>query len=95
MGIETGALNYKHVNANGTTVVNAGACLLQAVIINSKGVSSNTVTVYDNTAGSGTVVAVIDTTSQVVTLTFSAQMGTGLTIVMATGTAADITVVWE
>jgi hypothetical protein len=90
----TGALSYTHLNANGTTVVKSGAGWLHTLTINIKGASGNTVTVYDNTAGSGTVIAVIDPTQNLVTLTFDAAFTVGLTVVIATGTAADITLSW-
>jgi hypothetical protein len=90
----TGAIQYTHVNSNTTTVVKSGPGLLHSITINSKGATGNTATVYDNTSGSGTVIAVIDTTSQIQTLLFDIGFTTGLTIVTATGTAADITVSW-
>jgi len=68
---------------------------LHAITINTKGASANTATVYDNTAGSGTKIATIDTTASVGTLRFDAAFSTGLTIVTATGTAADITVLYR
>jgi hypothetical protein len=88
----TGAINYSHQNALGTTVVKSGAGLLHSICINTKGATSNTVTVYDNTAASGTVIAVIDTTSQVQTLLYDIGFTVGLTVVLAAGTSADITV---
>ena len=88
----TGALNYSHLSANGTTTLKSGAGWLHTIIINTKGASGNTVTVYDNTSASGTILAVIDPTQNLATLEFDAAFQTGLTIVLATGTAADITV---
>jgi hypothetical protein len=88
----TGALNYSHLNANGTTTVKSGAGWLHTITVNIKGSSGNTITVYDNTGGSGTVIAVIDPTVQLVTLEFDIAFNTGLTLVVATGTSADITV---
>jgi hypothetical protein len=90
----TGAINYTHANANGATSIKTGAGLLAQVTINTKGATGNTLTIYDNTAASGTVIAVIDTTSQVTTLIFDVGFTVGLTIALATGTAADITVAW-
>jgi hypothetical protein len=83
---------FVHLNANGTTVVQAGAGVLQGININTKGASANTLTLYDNTAASGTVIAVIDTTGGTAALRFDVKFATGLTAVLATGTAADITV---
>ncbi len=83
-----------HITSNTTTTPKTSSGLLHAISINTKGASANVATVYDNTAGSGTVIAVIDTTAQVSTLFYDVVFNTGLTIVTATGTAADLTVCW-
>jgi hypothetical protein len=88
----TGAINYSNLSANGTTTVKSGAGLLHSLCINTKGATGNTATLYDNTSGSGTKIATIDTTAQVQTLLYDVGFTTGLTIVLATGTSADITV---
>jgi hypothetical protein len=90
----SGSFNYTHLNANGTTTIKSGAGLLHTLTINIKGASGNTVTLYDNTSGSGTVIAAIDPTANLVTLDFDVAFLTGLTVVIATGTAPDITVSW-
>ena len=51
------------------------------------------VTVYDNTAASGTQIAVIDTAKALGTLEFDCPFNTGLTVVSASG--AKVTVVYE
>jgi hypothetical protein len=86
--------NYTRVNANGTTVVKSGAGTLHGITFCTKGATANVWTLYDNTAGSGTVIGVIDTTTAVAQLPFNIQFGTGLTIVSATGTCADGCVEW-
>lgn len=86
--------SFSHISTNATTTVKSGAGVLKRITINSNGGTLNTATVYDNTAGSGTIIAVIDTTlggNHEYDLVFS----TGLTIVTATGTAADLTVVYQ
>ncbi|HEV3262053.1 MAG TPA: hypothetical protein VG013_34700 [Gemmataceae bacterium] len=88
----TGALQYAHISTLTTTVVKSGAGYLHSIAINTKGASGNVATVYDNTTGSGTVIAVIDPTANLQTLLYDVQFSTGLTIVTATGTAADLTV---
>lgn len=88
----TSEYSYSHISTNTTTTVKSGAGVLRSISINTKGASSNIATIYDNTAGSGTVIGVIDTTDRTVTLKFDVIFSTGLTIVTATGTAADITV---
>lgn len=89
--------SYVHIAANGTTVVSGVPVKLHAVIVNSKGATSNTVTLYDNaSAASGNVIAVIDTTSVPGdTNYYNLNTTKGLVAVMANGTAADITIVWE
>lgn len=83
-----------HITTNATTTVKTGQGMLHSITINTKGASANVATVYDNTAGSGTVLAVIDTTSGVQTLFYDVVFQTGLTVVTATGTAADLTVAY-
>lgn len=85
--------NYKHLSANGTTTICTGSGKLCGVTVNTKGASANTCTLYDNTAGSGTVIAVIDTTSPAsANLEYNTLFGVGLTAVLATGTSADLTI---
>jgi hypothetical protein len=88
----TGALTYAHLNVNGTTTLKSAGGWLHSVTINTRGASGNTATLYDNINGSGTVLASIDTTTQIQTLLFDAAFTTGLTVVLAAGSAADITV---
>lgn len=86
---------YSNLKANATTTVKSGSGLLHGITINDAGAASNTCTVYDNTAGSGTTIATIDTVElNGRTLIYDVRFATGLTIVLATGTAADITVAY-
>jgi hypothetical protein len=55
--------------------------------------NAGSVTVYDNTAASGTVLATIDTGKALGTLDFDVAFGTGLTVVTASG--AKVVVVYE
>ena len=97
MAFNTGpAVGYSQLNivlaAPTTTVVKTGAGILHTVTFN-KPVATGVVTVYDNTAGSGTLIGTITVPAspQPVTLTYDAAFGVGLTIVTATA-AQDITV---
>lgn len=83
--------NFARIAANGTTIIKTGAGVLVGLTINTAGAAANTLTLYDNTAGSGTVIALINTVSGVESLLYNVIFGTGLTAVLATGTAADIT----
>jgi len=85
---------YKNISANAaTTVIKSGPGTLIRVCINTKGASSNILTLYDNaSAASGTKIATIDTTTAVGTLTYELDFLNGLTVGLATGTAADVTI---
>lgn len=87
---------YQNVAAGtATTTVKSAPGILVAIVINTKGASSNTLTVYDNTAGSGTKIATIDTVNVTGAIRFDVAFRTGLTLVSATGTGADYTVVYQ
>lgn len=77
-----------------TTVVATGSGVLHTITFNNP-VSGGVVTVYNNTAASGTKLATITTPAspQPVTLKYDMAFGIGLTIVTATQ-AQDITVSW-
>ena len=90
------ASSYAHLNSTGTTTIKSGAGILRRVVINTRGGVLNTFTIYDNTSGSGTVIAVIDTVNGVSgQFEYGVSFSTGLTVVNATGTSADITVIYE
>lgn len=83
-----------HVASATTTVVKSGAGVLHTLTIN-KPVASDTITIYDNTAGSGTAIAIPTIPSTVTgespfTLIYDAAFATGLTVV--TSGSDDITV---
>lgn len=90
------SFQYTHIAANtaGVQVGPAGTIKLHAIAVNTKGATANLLTVYDGTSTAGTVVAIIDTTAQPVTLTFDTVLNTGMFIVLAAGTAADLTFAW-
>ena len=88
---------YVHLTGNGTTVAKYGAGILHRVIINTLPNSgSSTLTIYDNTAGSGTTLAVVTggSTGGPISLEYQASFNTGLTLVSA-GTAWDLTIVYQ
>jgi hypothetical protein len=86
--------NYSHQSSNTSGNLKASAGVLHNVTINTKGATSNTLTLYENTTASGTVIAVIDTTAQIQTLNFDVSFSTGLSFALAGGTAADVTIGW-
>jgi hypothetical protein len=94
----TGGATYQNITTSATTLVKTGAGTLYGVFINTKGASSNTATVYDSLTGSGTKIGTIDTTATTGPFLNSENgvaFSTGLTVVTATGTQADITISYK
>ena len=87
--LETEA-EYKFISTNTTTVCKSNAGRLKRILnVDNAG----SVTIYDNTAASGTIIATIDTGKALGTLDFDIPFSIGLTIVTATG--AKVVVVYE
>ena len=82
---------FKYIAGASTNVIKYGAGTLHTIVNND---NSGSVIVYDNTAGSGTIIASIDLAKVLGTLTFNAPFSNGLTIV-TTGAGAKITVTYE
>lgn len=94
---------YKNITGNSTTTVKSGNGVVRGISINDNTTGGN-ITVYDNTAGSGTKIA----TFQVATpsggllstsgqpsptyITMTAEFTTGLTVVTSGSSSNDITV---
>lgn len=89
-------MQYSNILTATTTVCKTGFGKLSKIIIN-RSIASAVVTIYDNTAGSGTKIATITMPATLlqthVTLDYNCNFGTGLTVV--TSSTADITVVFE
>jgi hypothetical protein len=87
--------SFTHIATNTTTVCKAEPGILHSITVNTKGATANVATVYDNATGAGTVIAVIDTVGAVgASYTFDVLCANGITVITATGTAADLTVCW-
>lgn len=86
-----------NINSNTTTQVLTGAGVLRAICINTKGASANTASVYDATSGTSNIFAVLDTvnTPPAGCLQYDAAVSNGIRIITATGTAADMTVMYR
>lgn len=84
---------FTNLAANATTVIRTGPGILHAITINDQGASANICTAYDALTATNPIAA-IDTVTAVGTLLYDVQFNTGLTIVIGTGTAANITVSW-
>lgn len=87
------APRYIHINSAVTTVAKYNAGTLQSVTINAP--TNSTIDIYDNTAGSGTLIAHLNLGNNTTpfTLIYGLDFYTGLTIV-SSGTA-DFTVQYE
>lgn len=100
---------YLNITTNATTTVKSGAGKLFGFTVNNNGfTTAGTITIYDNTAGSGTKIGTWTVplsppgSTLLATVMFPPQLGlhaaftTGLTIVTATtAPAADITVLYR
>lgn len=88
--------NYTNISSATTTAIATGRGTLKRIVCN-KAVTNGVITVYDNTAGSGTKIATITHPATLLQnqydLEYNLQFTTGLTIV--TGSTDDITVVWS
>lgn len=94
--VTIGSFNYTNITTATTTTVKSGSGFLNALIVN-KGVATATITMYDNTAGSGTLIGVITFGAALlgdppVQSKYEVNFTTGLTIV--TSGATDLTVSW-
>ncbi len=81
-------LSFSNITTATTTTVKSGSGLLHTLSINST--AAGTITIYDNTAASGTKIATIKASVVEQTYIYDIAFTTGLTIV--TGAASDITV---
>lgn len=96
----TGGASFLNIAAGqATTTVKSGAGTLYSIVLNSAATATNTTTIYDNTAGSGTVIGrpAVTTATVPTTLNYGSGMAfsTGLTIVTATANGGDMTVVYK
>lgn len=87
---------FRNIAGAATTLVHTGGCILERVVMN-KRVASGVVTIYDNTAASGTKVGTITNagtllSDEPITVDYGTACRTGLTVV--TSAADDITVVY-
>ena len=87
--------SFYNINTNTTSTVKSGAGVLKRIVVNKIGSSSNTCTIYDNTTAAGTIIGTIDPVHTQMVFEYDVVFNTGLTIVTATGTAADLTIVYQ
>jgi hypothetical protein len=85
------SLSFLNMATTVSTVVKSGAGMLHAIIINST--AAGTITVYDNTAGSGTKIATLKSSIVEGTYTFNLKFDTGLYVIPAA--ASNVTYVYR
>lgn len=83
--------NAANITTATTTTVKSGRGTLAGIVVNTT--AAGTITIYDNTAASGTKIGTLKASVGEGTYTYNCRFGTGLTIV--TAAASDITVIWE
>jgi len=93
LGSLQSAPRYVHISTATTTILKYGAGTLHKIVVNNP--TNNAITVYDNTAGSGAIIAIINPGASAVpvVLSYDCDFSTGLCIVTA-GTP-DLTVSYE
>jgi len=86
---------FGHITTAATTILKNTPGKLHSITVNTTAVATSTITIYDNTAGSGTVIGIITSSSglQLTTLKYNVPFNVGLTIV-STG-AWDLTISYE
>jgi len=94
-GAQQSVFSYQNITTDATTVVKSGSGTLHAVCINTPA-ATGTITIYDNTAASGTKIGTITSYASATPgcWTYDVQFWTGLTIVTAVA-APDVTVSWR
>ena len=83
---------YCNQNVNETRTLVSGPVFFRRVVINDTGTAGSFISIYDNTTGSGTLVAKIDPTTDSVRV-FDVDLSLGLTYV-TTGSPGNFTIVY-
>lgn len=85
--------SFANVTTNTTTTVKGSVGILHAIVINTPG-TTETITIFDSTTGSGTKIGTITPTAAG-TILYDATFVNGLTVVTAGTTAGDYTILWQ
>ncbi len=88
--VRVAATTPVHITTATTTAVKASPGTLGKLVVNTGGAGS-IATIYNSLAGSGAVIAIVDTATRV-SLDFNMAMSIGITVVTSGGVAADITI---
>ena len=83
--------NFVHIATATTTVVKEDRGTLKRITLNEQ--TAGIIKIFDNNAGSGTVLAIIPAATPAQTLEYDCVMGTGITVV--TAGADDLTVIFS
>lgn len=83
--------NATYISTATTTTVKSGRGTLARIVLTET--AAGAITIYDNTAASGTVLGVLKASIAEGTYVFGCRFQTGLTIV--TAGASKLTVIWE
>jgi hypothetical protein len=81
---------YNYISTGTTTVVKSGQGVLVAIVVGKS--TTGTITVYDNTAGSGTIITAFGTSTGAFAFQIGAIFNTGCTVV--TSASDQVTVVY-
>ncbi len=87
----TNSYLYQNINTATTTTLKTGRGKLHTITLGLT--AAGAITVYDNTAGSGTIIALLKSSIAEQTFIFDVSFTTGLTIV--TAAASDLTISFE
>lgn len=86
---------FSNTNTSTTTVIKNSPGVLKRVVINTKGTVASTVTIYNNTAGSGSIIGIIDSLNLSGSFEYNATATIGITIVTTGTVAPNVTVIYE
>lgn len=86
-----GPYSSTYISSATTTTPKSVKGVLRRVLITEA--AAGTITIYDNTSASGTILAVFKASTAEGDYEFNVRFGTGLTIV--TAAASKLTVIWE
>ena len=90
--VNTGTYSYKNVVGSVTVNIKPAPGTLGRIVVNTGGAVAGSVIVYDNTVGSGTIIATIDAL-KTGTYEYNVPFGIGLTLVTTGG--PDVTAVYR
>ena len=86
--------DFFRIDSSGTFTIKNTPGRLHRIVITDKGVGVATVTAYNNTAASGNIIAIIDSSDVQGVLEFQAEFDIGLTIVVS-GSTVGLTIIYD